>query len=73
MAGASRVPAGWPAEVPPPDAPGWERRAGRVLDDDRAVYACLHGSDVAGLDIQADDIDAAATAEVEFQGRRHLL
>jgi hypothetical protein len=27
------VPPGWPAEVPPPDAPGWERRAvGWLLD-----------------------------------------
>jgi hypothetical protein len=33
MARASRVPAGWPAEVPPPDAPGWERRAGGWLFD----------------------------------------
>jgi hypothetical protein len=30
---APRVPAGWPAEVPPPDAPGWERRASGWLFD----------------------------------------
>ena len=29
----SRVPPGWPAEVPPPDAPGWERRATGWLFD----------------------------------------
>ena len=29
----ARVPAGWPAEVPPPDAPGWERRASGWLFD----------------------------------------
>ena len=33
MTGASRVPAGWPAEVPPPDAPGWEQRASGWLFD----------------------------------------
>jgi hypothetical protein len=27
------VPPGWPAEVPPPDAPGWERRATGWLFD----------------------------------------
>ena len=30
---ASRVPPGWPAEVPPPDAPGWEPRATGWLFD----------------------------------------
>jgi hypothetical protein len=30
---APRVPPGWPAEVPPPDAPGWERRASGWLFD----------------------------------------
>ncbi len=30
---ATRVPPGWPAEVPPPDAPGWERRASGWLFD----------------------------------------
>ncbi len=30
---ASRLPAGWPAEVPPPDAPDWERRATGWLFD----------------------------------------
>jgi len=33
MAQGSRLPAGWPAEVPPPDAPGWERRASGWLFD----------------------------------------
>jgi hypothetical protein len=29
----TRVPPGWPTEVPPPDAPNWERRAaGWLLD-----------------------------------------
>lgn len=30
---APKVPAGWPDEVPPPDAPGWQRRAGGWLFD----------------------------------------
>jgi hypothetical protein len=33
MPPANRVPPGWPAEVPPPDAPGWERRATGWLFD----------------------------------------
>ena len=31
----------------------------RVLDGDRTVDVCLHGGDVAGLDVQADDVRAA--------------
>ncbi len=33
MTAASQAPPGWPAEVPPPDAPGWERRASGWLFD----------------------------------------
>jgi hypothetical protein len=34
MAGVrGHAPAGWPPEVPPPDAPGWERRAVAWLYD----------------------------------------
>jgi hypothetical protein len=33
MTGPGRAPAGWPPEVPPPDAPGWERRASGWLFD----------------------------------------
>ncbi|WP_344553885.1 hypothetical protein, partial [Pseudokineococcus marinus] len=32
-AGGGGAPAGWPAEVPPPGAPGWERRAAAWLLD----------------------------------------
>ena len=44
-----------------------QRRAGRVLDDDRAIHARLHGGDVAGLDVQADDVGAGAAAEVDVE------
>jgi len=33
MSAAPRLPAGWPPEVPPPDAPGWQQRAGGWLFD----------------------------------------
>jgi hypothetical protein len=36
-----------------------------VLDDNRAVHACLHGGDVAWLDVKPDDVCAGTTAEVE--------
>jgi len=33
MSTPPRLPAGWPPEVPPPDAPGWQQRAGGWLFD----------------------------------------
>ncbi len=46
---------------------GRQRRAGRALDDDPAVDVRLHGRDVARLDVQADDVGAAAAAEREAE------
>jgi hypothetical protein len=40
----SGAPPGWPADVPPPDAPGWEQRAGGWLFDQ--VPADLRAHDV---------------------------
>ena len=43
---------------------GGQRHGGRVLGHDRAVDVRLHGGDVAGLDVQADDVPAGAASEV---------
>ncbi len=52
-----------------------QRRLGRMPDRDRTVHVRLHGGDVAGLDVQADDVRAAAAAELDVEvegGSLHL-
>ena len=66
MTGASRVPAGWPAEVPPPDAPGWERRASGWLFDlcpaDLRAHDVLRRHPVVLASLAIAHVDAALAA-----------
>ena len=63
MTGASRLPAGWPAEVPPPDAPGWEQRAsGWLLDQcpaDLRAHQVLRRHPLLLAYVAVDQVDGA--------------
>ncbi len=64
MSGA--VPAGWPAELPPPGAAGWERRAIGWLYDlcppDHRGYAVLQRWPVLLARVAGENVTAAAQA-----------
>ena len=58
-------PPGWPAEIPPPDAPGWERRASGWLFDqcpaDLRAHEVLHRHPVLLAYVAVGQVDAALT------------
>ncbi len=47
-----------------------QRQCDSALGDDRAVDVRLHGGDMTGLDVQADDVRAGAAAAAQVE-RRH--
>ena len=64
----STVPPGWPAEVPPPGAPDWERRAVAWLFDlcpaDHRGYEVLRRQPLVLARFAADALRAASDAAV---------
>lgn len=60
------VPPGWPAEVPPPDTPGWEQRASGWLFDlcpaDLRAYEVLRRHPVALAYLASGQVSAARGA-----------
>ncbi len=60
------LPPGWPAEVPPPDAPGWERRATGWLFDlcpaDLRAHEVLRRQPVVLAYLAVRHVDAALAA-----------
>jgi hypothetical protein len=63
------VPPGWPAEVPPPDVPGWEQRASSWLFDlcpaDLRDYAVLRRYPAALAYLASGQVSAAHHAVEE--------
>jgi hypothetical protein len=60
------IPAGWPPEVPPPGAPGWERRAIAWLYDlcppDHRSYGVLQRWPVLLARVAGENVNAAIEA-----------
>jgi hypothetical protein len=56
----SGVPPGWPASVPPPDTPGWERRA------------CGWLFDLCPADLRAHDVLTRQPLVLAFVAQRHV-
>jgi hypothetical protein len=67
--GRAFVPPGWPAEVPPPGAAGWERRATGWLFDlcpaDLRAHEVLHRQPVVLAYLAERHVDAALLATTE--------
>ena len=59
MSGAG-APPGWPAQVPPPDAPGWERRATGWLFD------------LCPADLRAHEVLARQPVLLAYVAQRHV-
>jgi len=66
MSDRAWVPPGWPAQVPPPDAPGWESRASGWLFDqcpaDLRAHDVLKRHPVVLAYVAVGQVDAALTA-----------
>ncbi len=72
------VPPGWPAEVPPPDAPGWEQRAAGWLFDlcpaDLRAYEVLRRHPLALVYVADAQVSAALAAVLDsLSGARATL
>ena len=72
------APPGWPAEVPPPDAPGWERRASGWLFDlcpaDLRAYEVLRRHPAALAYLASGQVSAAlAAVQVSLSNARAEL
>ena len=63
------VPPGWPAEVPPPDVPGWEQRAAGWLFDlcpaDLRAHAVLRRHPAALAYVADAQVSAALAAVLD--------
>ncbi len=75
---APGAPPGWPAEVPPPDVPGWERRAGGWLFDlcpaDLRAHGVLRRHPAALAYVAEGQVAAAlAAARVSLSDARAAL
>ena len=72
------APTGWPAEVPPPDAPGWEQRAAGWLFDlcpaDLRAYPVLRRHPAALAYVAVGQVEASlAAVQVSLSNARAEL